>query len=101
MAKKTIKTAPQKTGAKKPASSVVDALAGYVRTEAAPLLPPPPSEVGITGWLYKNIFASMSDFGSFGGAIKSILIAFLTVFLFYFLSTNSFKVCINFIIYHC
>ena len=67
MARKTIKTAPQKTGAKKNVSPVVDAQAGYVRTEAAPLLPPPPSEVGITGWLYKNIFASMSDFGSIGG----------------------------------
>ena len=89
MAKKKIKTAPQKTGAKKSASSVVDALAGYVRTEAAPLLPPPPSEVGITGWLYKNIFASMSDFGSIGGAIKSILIAFLTVVLLYFLITQT------------
>ena len=85
MAKKTIKTGPQKTGTKK-LSSVVDAQAGYVRTEAAPLLLPPPSEVGITGWLYKNIFASMSDFGSIGGAIKSILIAFLTVVLLYFLT---------------
>ena len=89
MAKKTIKTAPQKIRAKKSAPSVIDAQAAYVRTEAAPLLPPPPSEVGITGWLYKNIFASMSDFRSIGGAIKSILIAFLTVVLLYFLITQT------------
>ena len=56
MAKKTIKSAPKKAAVKKPASMAVDPQVGYVRTEAAPLLPPPPSEVGITGWLYKNIF---------------------------------------------
>ena len=89
MAKKTIKTAPQKTRAMSPTSSVVGAQAGYVRTEAAPLLPPPPSEVGVTGWLYKNIFASMSDFGSVRSAIKSILIAVLTIILLYFLITQT------------
>ena len=29
---------------------------GFVRTEIAPVLPPPPSEAGVTGWLYHNIF---------------------------------------------
>ena len=89
MAKKTIKSAPKKAAVKKPASMAVDPQAGYVRTEAAPLLPPPPSEVGITGWLYKNIFASMSDFGSVGSAIKSVLIGFLTLVLVYFLATQT------------
>lgn len=30
----------------------------YVRTEEAPLLPAPPSTVGVQGWLIKNLFSS-------------------------------------------
>ncbi|MEL0042554.1 MAG: hypothetical protein VW828_04250, partial [Candidatus Puniceispirillum sp.] len=45
----------------------------FVRREEAPLLPPPPSQVGLIGWLYKNIFASMSDFGSIGATFRSLL----------------------------
>jgi len=89
MAKKPIKSAPQKANVKTTLSVAVDPQARFVRTEAAPLLPPPPSEVGITGWLYKNIFASMSDFGSLSGAIKSIFIGFLTLILSYFLVTQT------------
>ena len=57
MARKALRTASKKIKGEKPITSDVDAQAGYVRTEDAPLLPPPPSEVGITGWFYKNIFA--------------------------------------------
>ena len=57
----------------------------FVRSEDAPILPPPATEAGITGWLYQNIFASMSDFGSIGGAVKSVLMAVLTLVLLYFL----------------
>jgi len=60
----------------------------FVRREDAPLLPPPPSQAGLVGWLYKNIFASMSDFGSIGAAVKSVLMAGLTVILLYFLATQ-------------
>ena len=35
---------------------------GFVRTEEAPLLPPPPSETGITGWLWQNVVSSCADF---------------------------------------
>ena len=56
---------------------------GFVRTEAAPLLPPPASEAGITGWLYHNIFQSMTDFSSIGATIKSALMAFITVVIGY------------------
>ena len=56
---------------------------GFVRTEAAPLLPPPASEAGITGWLYHNIFQSMSDFSSVGATIKSALMALTTVVIGY------------------
>ena len=56
---------------------------GFVRSEAAPLLPPPASEAGITGWLYHNIFQSMSDFSSVGATIKSALMALTTVVIGY------------------
>ena len=65
----------KKTKAKKPTPYEVDTQGAYVRTEDAPLLPPPPSEVGVTGWLYKNIFASMSDFSSISAALKSVFVA--------------------------
>ena len=66
---------------KKAIPSDIDTQAGYVRIEDAPLLPPPPSEVGVTGWLYKNIFASMSDFGSIPAALKSVFVAASTLFI--------------------
>ena len=56
----------------------------FVRTEDAALLPPPASQAGITGWLWKNIFASMSDFTSIGATIRSLLVAALSLFLLYF-----------------
>ena len=33
----------------------------YVRGEEAPRLPPPPSTVGIQGWLLKNLFSSLGN----------------------------------------
>ncbi|MFL5259454.1 MAG: amino acid ABC transporter permease [Hyphomicrobiales bacterium] len=32
---------------------------GYVRSADAPVLPPPPSMVGVQGWLLKNLFSSL------------------------------------------
>ncbi|WP_443645367.1 amino acid ABC transporter permease [Candidatus Ponderosibacter sp. Uisw_141_02] len=89
MVRKLPGTATKKIKAKKPIPSAVDAQAGYVRSEDAPLLPPPPSEVGVTGWLYKNIFASMSDFSSISAALKSAFIAVLTLLILYFLATQT------------
>lgn len=60
----------------------------FVRYEDAPILPAPPSEVGVTGWLYHNIFQSMNDFSSIQSCIKSILAAFFTLFVFYFFVTQ-------------
>ena len=88
MTRKIIKAAPKKTTMKKAIPSDIDTQAGYVRIEDAPLLPPPPSEVGVTGWLYKNIFASMSDFGSIPAALKSVFVAASTLFILYFLITQ-------------
>lgn len=61
---------------------------GFVRTEIAPIMPPPVSEAGITGWLYHNIFSSMMDFGSIGATIKSVLMALLTFALGYIFVTQ-------------
>ena len=60
----------------------------FVRDEDAPILPAPPLEVGVTGWLYHNIFQSMNDFSSIQSCIKSILAAFFTLFVFYFFVTQ-------------
>ncbi|MGB2333635.1 MAG: amino acid ABC transporter permease [Candidatus Puniceispirillaceae bacterium] len=60
----------------------------YVRETEAPYLPPPPSEVGIKGWLYNNIFQSMSDFSSPAASMRSLLVAMFTVFVFYFFATQ-------------
>ena len=58
--------------------------AAFVRTQDAPLLPPPPSQAGVRGWLWRNIFASMADFSSLSASISSLLVAGLSVFLLYF-----------------
>jgi general L-amino acid transport system permease protein len=55
----------------------------YVRTEEAPRLPAPISELGIRAWLWKNIFASMADFASIPAGIVSVLMIFITVFTGY------------------
>ncbi len=47
-------------------------------------MPPPPTEAGITGWLWHNIFASMADYSSIGASIRSILMAILSVAILYF-----------------
>ena len=54
---------------------------GYVRTEEAPLLPPPPSETGITGWLWHNVISSCADFTSVGAGIRSLIMAGFTLFV--------------------
>ena len=58
--------------------------AAFVRTQDAPLLPPPPSQAGVRGWLWRNIFASMADFSSLSASMSSLLVAGLSVFLLYF-----------------
>lgn len=63
--------------------STVSNSVAYIRTEEAPLLKPPASEVGFVGWMRQNIFASMSDFSSVGAAIGSILMIFLTAAVLY------------------
>ncbi|MGH1414539.1 MAG: amino acid ABC transporter permease [Pelagimonas sp.] len=51
----------------------------YLRISEAPTLPPPASEVGIQGWLSKNIFSSMADYSSPSKAINSVLMTILTL----------------------
>jgi len=57
---------------------------GYVRTEDAPLLPPPASQVGWQGWLRQNVLSSVSDFSSIGAALSSILMLIVTAGVLYF-----------------
>ena len=54
---------------------------GYVRTEEAPELPPPPSESGITGWIWQNLLSGCADFSSAGAAARSVLMAAFTIFV--------------------
>jgi general L-amino acid transport system permease protein len=72
--------ATKKSMAKK---STAKAPKNFVRSEAAPYLLPPSSEAGVTGWLYKNIFFSMSDFTSAKTAILSVLMAVFTALVGY------------------
>ena len=46
--------------------------------------PPPLTQVGITGWLWRNLFSSMSNFSSISSSILSILMISLTIWLLYF-----------------
>ncbi len=56
----------------------------YLRTEDAPVLPPPPSRVGFRGWLWENMFASMANFSSTQAAAQSIGMIVLTIAIAYF-----------------
>jgi general L-amino acid transport system permease protein len=56
---------------------------GFVRSEAAPLLPPPVTEAGLTGWIYHNILESMTDFSSIGATVRSAFMALLTILIGY------------------
>jgi general L-amino acid transport system permease protein len=60
----------------------------FIRKEDAPILPPPLSEAGLTGWLYENVFASMLDFSSFGAGVKSFMMAVFTAFIMYAFGTQ-------------
>lgn len=60
----------------------------HVRTQDAPILPPPASEAGLTGWLWQNIFYSMANFSSVGAGIRSLLMAILSILLIYFAFTQ-------------
>lgn len=55
----------------------------YVRTEDAPLLPPPATEAGITGWLWQNIFSSMADFQTITAATRSVFMILFSLLLAY------------------
>lgn len=57
----------------------------FVRKEDAPLLPPPPSEQGVWGWLWHNIFQSMSNFSTLGAAFMSLGMIVLTLCFGYLL----------------
>ena len=70
----------------------------FVRKNDAPILAAPPSEVGLKGWLYANVFRSMSDFSSVEACIKSLIVMFFTVVVFYFFYTQIYSL-LNFAIF--
>ncbi len=55
----------------------------FVRTEDAPTLPPPSTQVGIIGWLWRNVLSSMSNFSTTGAAAQSIVMIFVTAVVLY------------------
>lgn len=60
----------------------------FVRKEEAPLLPPPATEAGITGWLWQNIFESMADFNSPMAALRSLFMIAFSLLLVYVFGTQ-------------
>ena len=56
----------------------------FVRKSNVNEQPPPLTQVGITGWLWRNLFSSMSNFSSISSSILSILMISLTIWLLYF-----------------
>ena len=56
----------------------------FVRKSIVNEQPPPLTQVGITGWLWRNLFSSMSNFSSISSSILSLLMISLTTWLLYF-----------------
>ena len=56
----------------------------FVRKSIVNEQPPPLTQVGITGWLWRNLFSTMSNFSSISSSILSILMIALTTWLLYF-----------------
>ena len=55
----------------------------FVRISDAATLPPPAREAGLTGWLWKNLFASMMNYSSISASVGSLLMLFFTCLVFY------------------
>ena len=56
----------------------------FVRKDLVSEQPPPLTQVGITGWLWRNLFSSMSNFTNVTSSFQSILMIILTIWLLYF-----------------
>ncbi len=56
----------------------------YFRKEMIEQQPPPPSQAGLIGWLWKNLFSSMSNFSSFNNSIQSVFMILFTFWLAYY-----------------
>jgi len=56
----------------------------FVQKEVISQQPPPLSQAGFIGWLWKNLFSSMTNFSSISAAFQSIIMFILTIVLLYF-----------------
>ena len=56
----------------------------FVRKDIVNEQPPPLTQAGLTGWLWRNLFSSMTNFTSLTASFQSILMVFLTFWLVYF-----------------
>ena len=56
----------------------------FVRKDIVNEQPPPLTQAGLTGWLWRNLFSSMTNFTSLTASFQSILMVFLTFWLAYF-----------------
>ena len=56
----------------------------FVRKDIVDQQPPPLNQVGISGWLWRNLFYSMTNFNSISSSIQSIFMIILTFWLVYF-----------------
>ena len=56
----------------------------FVQKEVIPQQPPPLTQAGITGWLWKNLFSSMSNFSTLSTSLQSLIMIVLTLLLLYF-----------------
>lgn len=59
-----------------------------MRTDEAPELPPPPSEIGFRGWIWKHLLSSMANFTTPAASVISVLMMIATVSMAYFLITQ-------------
>lgn len=57
----------------------------YVRTEEEAVLPPPPGQIGLRGWLWKHLISSMVNFSTPVASVLSVLMIIATVSMTYFL----------------
>ena len=70
----------------------METIYSFVRKDLVSEQPPPLTQVGITGWLWRNLFSSMSNFTTVTSSVQSILMIIHLTYLkpYSYLALNSF-----------